>query len=231
MEMKTKLLVKDREIVIPGEVLAEGMENLPGMGTYRQDDKILSSQLGFVSIKERFVKVIPLTGKYNAYDNDLVIGKVYDTTMNGWLVDVDSPYSALLPLREVPEFIERGADLTRYYDFGDVVVAKVFKVHRGKGIDLTMKGPGLRKISGGRLVKVTPSKVPRLIGKQGSMISMIKEKTNCNIIVGQNGKVWIKGDNVDDEFKAVEAVLKVENESHTDGLTDKIGLFLEGGKK
>src|SRR3989344_9575881 len=214
--MESKLLVKDRDIVIPGEVLAEGMDFLPGNGTYRNTDKILSSQLGLVSINNRFVKVIALTGKYSACEGDLVIGNVYDMTIGAWLIDIGGAYGGALALRETPEFVERGADLSRYYDFGDVIIAKVVNVIKGKGIDLTMKGPGLRKINGGRVIDVTPSKVPRIIGKQGSMISLIKEKTNCNIVVGQNGKVWIKGENVDDEVRATEAILKIENESHTE---------------
>src|SRR3989338_5828051 len=227
---ESKLIVKDKDIVIPGETLAEGMDYLPGNGTYRKDDKILSMQLGLVYVNNRFVKVIALTGKYTAMEGDLVIGKVYDMTVGAWLIDIGGAYGAALALRETPEFIERGADLTRYYDFGDVLIAKVVNVIKGKGIDLTVKGPGLRKVIGGRIVDVTPSKVPRIIVKQGRMISMIKERTGCTVVVGQNGKVWIKGENPEDEVKAVEAILKIEQESHTDGLTDKISALLGEGK-
>ena len=91
-----------------------------------------------------------------------------------------------------------------------------------------MKGPGLKKLKGGRLIDVTSSKVPRIIGREGSMITMIKDSTKCRITVGQNGKVWISGNNVQDETKAVEAIMMVENESHSEGLTDKVKAFLEG---
>ena len=111
-------------------------------------------------------------------------------------------------------------------------MAKIYKVSRSNITDLSMKGPGLRKLKEGKIIQVTSSKVPRIIGKQGSMISMIKEKTNCQIFVGQNGIVWIKGEKVEDEVLATEAILKVEEESHNQGLTDKIKDFLEkGGKK
>lgn len=223
---ESRVLVKEREVVVPGEMLAEGMDFLPGNGTYRLGNQIVAMQLGLVSINNRFVKVIALSGKYQAAEGDLVIGKVYDITMGAWLVDIGGAYTAALALRETPEFIERGADLTRYYNFGDVLIAKVVNVIKGKGVDLTVKGPGLRKIAGGRILEVTPSKVPRIIGKQGSMISLIKEKTGCQIVVGQNGKVWIKGEHTDDEVNAAEAILKIEQESHTEGLTDKITALL-----
>jgi exosome complex component RRP4 len=56
------------------------------------------------------------------------------------------------------------------------------------------------------------------------MVEMIKEKTNCQIVVGQNGVIWIKGEN---SRLAAEAILKVEGYAHKTGLTDKIKEFLE----
>ena len=73
-------------------------------------------------------------------------------------------------------------------------------------------------------MKITPSKVQRLIGREGSMIEMIKDKTKTQIIVGQNGIVWLKGEK---ESLAVKAVLTIENESHTVGLTDRVSQLLD----
>ena len=129
------------------------------------------------------------------------------------------------------DFIERGADLTKYFDFGEIIVANVINVTKSKAIDLSMKGPGLRKLKGGKLIEVTSSKVPRIIGKQGSMITLIKNATNCKIIIGQNGWVWILGDDLNDEMLAAAAILKIEQEAHTSGLTDKISAFLKENSK
>jgi len=74
--------------------------------------------------------------------------------------------------------------------------------------------------------------VPRIIGKQGSMVSMVKNATKCNIIVGQNGVVWIKGLKPEDEILTVETIRKIEAESHVPGLTEKIKKYLESkGRK
>ena len=64
------------------------------------------------------------------------------------------------------------------------------------------------------------------------MIAMLKNETNCNIFIGQNGRVWITGKDKDLEL-AVKAVLKIEKESHVSGLTDRLTRFLkeEKGKK
>ena len=224
-----ELKIKDKQIVVPGEVLAEGMDYLPSAGTYRNENDILSNQIGLASVSGRVIKVIPLTGKYKPKRNDIVIGEVVNILMSGWIVDIGGPYSAMLTLKDASSsYIERGADLSQFYTYGDIIASEIVSVSKTKLIDLSMKGPGLKKLKGGRLIDVTSSKVPRIIGREGSMITMIKDSTNCRITVGQNGKVWISGNNVQDETKAVEAIMMVENESHSEGLTDKVKAFLEG---
>ncbi len=225
-----KIIVKDKSIVVPGEVLAEGMDFLPAGGVFREDERIIASQIGTVSINNRLVKLIPLTGPYSPKKGDMVIGEVNNINFGGWSIDIDFSNFAMLPIKDATSsFIERGEDLSRFYNFNDIIVAKISSISKPNLIDLTMKGPGLMKLKGGRLIDITPSKVPRVIGKGGSMISIIKEKTGCKIIVGQNGKVWIKGDGFESEKKAVDAVKMIEELAHTEGLTEKVSEFL-GGK-
>ncbi|MBL7056067.1 RNA-binding protein [Candidatus Woesearchaeota archaeon] len=221
-----KINVKDKDVVIPGEILAEGMDNFPGSGTYREGDNIAASIVGLVSIDGRTIKLIPLSGRYIPKKFDTIICKVIDVNMSGWRVDTNSPYSAMLSLKEATsKFIERGADLRQIYDIGDSVVCKVTNVTSQMLVDVSMKGPGLMKLSGGRILGVENNKVPRIIGKQGSMVSMIKDATGCNIVVGQNGLVWING-SPEGEMKAISAIHKIEQESHMSGLTDNIKQFL-----
>ena len=59
------------------------------------------------------------------------------------------------------------------------------------------------------------------------MITMIKDATDCKIIVGQNGRIWIHGVDPDKEIVATAAIMKIEHESHTEGLTDRIKEFLD----
>ena len=64
--------------------------------------------------------------------------------------------------------------------------------------------------------------MPRLIGRKGSMINLIKTETNCRLIIGQNGLVWINAKDYE-TIQLVEKVIhKVEREAHTSGLTDRI---------
>lgn len=227
----SELIVKDKDIVIPGQLLATGMDYLPASGTFRDADKIVSSLIGIASINGRLIKIIPLTGPYVPRRDDVVIGKVVDIGFSGWRIDIGWAYEANLSVKDaVQEFVERGSDLTQFYNYGDYIMARITNVAGSKIIDLGMRGPGLRKLTDGRIIKIIPAKVPRLIGKQGSMITMIKENTNSKILVGQNGLVWLSGVTPEDELKAIEAIKIIDEQSQSDGLTEKIEKFLKGEK-
>lgn len=222
------ILVQEKEIVVPGQDVAAGIDFLPGNGVFREGDKLVSTKVGIVNISGRLIKIIPLAGKYLPKIGDIVIGKVSGMGFSGWRINIGWPFDANLSLRDASsEFIEKNADLSRYYNYGDYVVTQITNIASAKVIDLTMKGPGLRKLGPGRLVNVTSSKVPRVIGKQGSMINMIKDATGCKISVGQNGVIWLVGENAEKEMLAVETIQKIESESHISGLTDRIKEFLE----
>ncbi|MBI4141610.1 RNA-binding protein [Candidatus Woesearchaeota archaeon] len=222
-----QMKVKDKDIAVPGEVLAEGLGFVPGFGTYRDGDVIRAQRLGLISIDNKVIRLIPLSGAYIPKLNDRVVGKVVDVLMTGWRLEINSPYSAVMTLKDATsEFIVRGADLTQFYNLGEFVVTKITNVTSQKLIDVTMKGPGLRKLQSGRVISVNPQKVPRIIGKEGSMVSMIKEATGCNIIVGQNGWVWIEGE-PEQEAIVASTLKKIEELSHVSGLTDVIKEHLE----
>ena len=180
----SKLLVKERDIVVPGQVLASGMDYLPSGGAYRDGEDVVSSLMGMVLANGRILKVIPLRGKYTPRGGDMIIGRIAEMTGSVWFVDIGCSHDAIMSMRDVPEYVGMGEDLSNFYNYGEYIVAKVDRATRNN-YNLTMKGPGLRKLRGGTLFKVDSVKVPRIIGKQGSMISMIKEKTACRIVVGQ----------------------------------------------
>ncbi len=220
------ILVQDKEVVVPGDTLAEGMGYIPGYGSYRQATKIIASRLGLVNVEGKVLKIIPVSGKYLPKRNDIVIGKVIDILMMGWRVEINSPYQAMLSSKETPEFIEKNEDLTRYFNLDEYLVAKITNVTSQNLVDLSVRDQGLRKLKGGRIIYVNTHKVPRIIGKKGSMVTMIKQATGCRIIVGQNGLIWVDGEPAKENI-AVETIMKIESESHYSGLTERIKTFLE----
>jgi len=219
----------NRKIVIPGEVIAKGEDKLPGEGTEKQSDEIVAMQYGLAEESKGLVRVIPLSGVYEPRRGNIVIGRVEDLTFNGWIVDINSPIGAFLSVAEVPRYVDKN-DLAEVLDVGDMLVAKVWSVKK-KGIDLSIKSRGLGKLEEGIIVKVNSKKVPRIIGKEGSMVSMIKNETNCNITIGQNGLIWIKGEKIEDELLAKKAILFVAERSFISGLTDKVKEWFEKEKK
>ncbi|WP_297536437.1 exosome complex RNA-binding protein Rrp4 [Thermococcus sp.] len=224
-----RIFVKPRELVVPGTLLAQGpFKN--GRGTFREGNRIYSTVIGLVEIRGDLIRVIPLEGPYIPEVGDNVLGKIVDVKFSNWTVDIGAPYQANLRVQDaVEERIDLlKTDLRKIYDIGDIIYAKVKAFNEINQIDLTTKGMPFKggPLRGGQLVTITPSKVPRLIGKGGSMINMIKKLTGTRIIVGQNGWVWVSGKNSELEKLAIEAILKVDRESHTQGLTDRVKEYL-----
>lgn len=213
-----------REIVIPGDLL-NGDNLKAGVGTYIEDGKIYASKLGIKNIRANYINVVPLGGKYIPRPGDSVIGTIIDIGPSNWLVNINSPYPAPLHVNEVPWRVEFG-DTASYLKVGDTVLVKVSNVDETMRVQVTMKEHGLRKLSGGKVVAICYSKVPRVIGKNGSMISLLKNYTNCRMFVGQNGRIWVDGD-LDNIVTAIKAIKKIEEEAQVLGLTDSIKKFLE----
>jgi len=211
---------KDRRIVVPGEIIATGEDYLPGEGARRVEENIYASRFGLVDEQGRVIKVIPIFGAFIPRRNNVVIGRVSDITFYGWIIDIDSASAGFLPIEESPRFINKN-EMDQYLGIGDVVAAKIWSV-KSKGIDLTLKGKGLGKLEGGFIFRIIPSRVPRVIGREGSMISLIKEKTGCNITVGQNGWIWVKGPNMEEEIRARKAIEFVAEKITMKGLTEKM---------
>ena len=218
-----------KQLVSPGELLAEG-PYFAGENTYREGGKIFASRVGMAEVIGNKLIVVPVKGAYIPRLDDIVIGRITDISMSSWQVDICAPYPALLPMSETP--LHRGReggrrDLSEIYGVGDLVLAQVIAFDRTRDPLLTTKGRGLGKITSGRVARISASKIPRIIGKQGSMITMLKKETGTDIVPGQNGVILATGRNPDQERVAVEALYMIEREAHTTGLTDHVKMFIQ----
>jgi exosome complex component RRP4 len=219
---------KKRRAVIPGEVIVSGEDFLPGEGAKREGNDIVSTRFGLAEEAGRMIKVIAITGAFVPRRNNVVIGRVTDITFHGWMIDIDSAAGAFMPIEESPRFINKN-EMDQFLAIGDVIAAKIWGV-KSRGIDLTLKGKGLGKLEGGFIFRIIPNRVPRVIGREGSMVNLIKEKTGCDITVGQNGWIWIRGDNTEAQVRARNAVEFVAEKVHVGGLTDKMEEWFEKNK-
>jgi exosome complex component RRP4 len=213
-----------KQLVGPGELLAEG-PYFAGENTYREGTKIFSSRVGLAEVVGNKLIVVPIKGTYIPRVDDIVVGRVTDIGMSGWQVDIDAPYPAMLPASETP--LQRGRDAGRrdlglIYGVNDLMIAQIIAFDRTRDPLLTTKGRGLGKVTSGSVARITPAKIPRIIGKSGSMITMLKKETGTDVIPGQNGVILATGSNPDKERIAVEAIYMIEREAHTTGLTDRV---------
>lgn len=213
-----------REIVVPGDILSTKGEK-GGDNTYEKDGKVYAAILGVKNHSQNGVSVIPIGGVYMPSTGDTVIGIINDIAASNWMVDISAPYPAPLHVNEVPWKVEFG-DTSRYLNVGDAVLLKVLMVDESKKIQVTMNDSGLRKLEGGMIVDVPYCKVSRIIGKSGSMIQMLKNMTDCRIFVGQNGRIWVDGDDENAEV-AVEAIKYIEANSQKGNLTEKVKELIE----
>jgi exosome complex component RRP4 len=217
----------EKKIVVPGDFLGEKKGRKLGTGVYQEGEKVFSSVLGIPKITNLEISVIPFSGIYMPRKGDMVIGKIKSVEVSGWFVDINSPYLAFLPIGEaLKEYVDLSqVDLSSFFAVDDVIYCMITKVTQDKIIQVSMKRGGAKKIETGVLIQVIPTKVPRIIGRGASMLKLIKSKTKCNLLVGQNGVIWIEGKNA---AKAIEAILTIEKESHVEGLTNKIEKMLSG---
>ena len=225
------IFFEKKQLVTPGELLAEG-DYVPGENSYMEQNKIYASRIGLVDTDNKKVNVVALRAFYVPKMGDIVIGTVLEVGFNGWTVDIKSPYSALLRASDVLSrpFKPQNDELSAVLNAGDLIVAKIASYDRAHDPQLTVGEPGLGKITRGQILHVTPTKIPRVIGRKGSMISMIKQETGCQIILGLNGVVLVTGKSLEDEELAITAIKKIEDESHTSGLTDRITQLLKENK-
>jgi exosome complex component RRP4 len=206
-----------RRYVIPGEVVARG--NLRAdLNVVREGDKLVATRVGMAEVGHDTARVVALSGPYIPRIDDLVVGKIIDYSAFAWEADINSCFFGR-------DYSPAKDSLTDKLKVGDMIAARIIAFDRTRDPLLSISGPGLGRIPRGQVVKISPAKVPRLIGKKGSMIKSIEAGTHCRMLIGQNGVVIIVGAS-EDTIKAARAVNLVEQEAHSADLTEKVQAML-----
>lgn len=196
-------------ILIPGDNIRKKDSN-----SYEIDNNYYSKYI--LLVKED--KTTRLFGYYMPEVNDIIIGKVIDVLSNGWIIDINSPYLGKLSLKEI------GVDPNDLYTYGDYILCQIVRMTKNKLIDLEIKKK--EKLNDGLILKVDPARIPRLIGKNSSMLNLIKEYLKIDIIIGKNGRIYLNG-SINDVYKAVDIIRFIINNSYKSGLTEKVKEILE----
>jgi len=233
-----------RDLVVPGEILTEDTKNfLPGRGTIFNKDrtKIISLNIGLKQVRRNYINVIPLRGFYTPRPGDKIIALVTDKNPVKYICDINSKDKGILKpkntvARGKPRGYSRGPpdrqnNNTDKYKIGDILIVKVLAADRLNKPELTTVGKYLGKRRDGLVITIDTPKIPRVIGRAGSMIKMLKNLTKSNIFVTQNGRIWLKGEDIAHERLLIDAIRKIEKEAHTVGLTDRMSIYIENEKK
>ncbi len=223
--------VQNRELVVPGQLIAEGDYRLWD-GTFREGNQVYSAVVGLVDLLRGEIKVITLQVRYMPSRGDVVVGVVVDSHYSGWILDLNSPYTGNL---FVSDLVHRKVDLVRediskYLGMGDTVIAKIKDVDERMRVLLETDEPWMGRVEGGKLVEISPVKIPRVLGRKGSMLKTIQDASGCRVRVGQNGRILILGKDQRWINAVDEAILMNEREAHTTGLTDRLRLLHEKRK-
>jgi len=218
----------ERKQVIPGDVIARG-DYRYGSYVEKRGDMYIALRVGLAEVSREGIKLNPMTGPYIPRPDDEVIGKVIDINGFGWVIDINSCFDGFLPASFVfgREFSPATHDLTTKFKVGDIIGCRIESFERSRDPQLSIRGHGYGKIPKGEIIKISPTKVPRLIGRRGAMINMISERTSCDVKVGQNGVVVAVGP-PEGVVKTAEAIKMIENETHAADLSRKVEEYLGG---
>lgn len=216
-----------RKFVVPGDRITEGNVR-PSMNVIKVGNSIIATRIGIAEAGRDGIKVIPLSGVYIPRVNDIVIGKITDHSSLSWEVDINSCFSGHLPAQDVfgRDFSPARDDMGRQLAIGDLITARIIVFDRTRDPMLTIQDKDLGKIPRGEFLKISATRVPRLIGKRGSMIQTIEQATQTRVLIGQNGIVVVTGRNPEGIKLAVRAIRMVEEEAHTSNLTQRVKVLL-----
>ncbi len=198
-----------REFIFPGEDVT-GLE-FSRDSVVRENDRYYAVVLGFKH-DNRF---IPLVGTYRPRRGDHVVGIVVDVKGTaGYLVDINTALFAFLPMSD-----------TRFrLRLGDSIFAKIKEVGPAGEVVLW----DIVRLRKGKIIEFLPKRVPRLIGKNSSMLNTLSSGTNTKIYVGANGYVHVSGGDIP---LALHLIKLVEKKAHTSGLTAEVEKIIEENRE
>ncbi len=192
-----------KKIVLPGDEMYD--KPVRANHTYVEGGRTFSKVLGIYN--EEKDELVPLEGAWHPRVGNSIVGIVASVDRSTSSIELrHSSYGILINDR-----------MSRYSPRkGDIVESVVKSIER-KSVPVMDR---VRPIDGPPLlIYVKPAKVPRLLGRNDSMVKQIEELTDTRIVAGLNGFVAVSGRGIN---MAVASIRKIESEAHTYGLTDRI---------
>ncbi|MBT4059416.1 MAG: RNA-binding protein [Euryarchaeota archaeon] len=214
-------------LVIPGDKISSDTGGQIGHGVMKKDGSLIATKLGYLVEKGGEFSVSPIHTTYFPRPGDLVIGYIEGMRANIWFIDLNAPFNAILPMSLAPMKVEYGATRDAM-NVGTTILCRVQEVDESHSSVVTMKGMGLRKVNSGFVDTIPPHLVGKVASGANSIINQIKDSSNCRIILGANGRIWVDGDS--NGIRVVRDALSFvrENEHSTD-LNGDVAKYLVNG--
>jgi len=202
-----------RKIVTPGDFLTDQRRKL-GQNVYLKEGKVYSSVLGILSDAGDSISVIALNGVYSPVVGDIIVCVVSSESFNGYVLEFNSYTDTFLPK----------SLLSKELKIGTMLFARIKNINANGSIELD----NVNILPKGRLFVSSCVKVPRLIGKNDSMLNVLKQHTKSNILIGRNGWIWYDSKQPELLEKAFGMIITNSQKSN---LTESIKQFLEKYEK
>jgi exosome complex component RRP4 len=231
--LKPIIYVQQKDIVLPGDLIAEGNVEYNTIYIYSVNGKHYSSILGIVEVKDNKIMLTPIEQAYIPRPNDIVIGIVEDIGNTYWMVDLNSPYEGQLPISETPlkQPYPIGDLMRKYLDIGDYVIVKILVFDRNRDPLISMKGSGLGKITTGKVIDYRVSRIRFLKRRGKPLLEAIARETKTNIMVANNGRIWVSGESGELEDIAILALKKIERTSFSPPSAEALVEFIREEKE
>jgi exosome complex component RRP4 len=184
-------------VVTPGQVISTDTGAfLRGHGTYLSNHQLIASVAGVVEKVNQLISVRPLVSRYIGEVGDIIVGRITEVGNKRWKVDVNGQQDASLMLSAVN--LPGGAQRRRTYEDqlqmrtffieNDLISAEIQEVRYDGTLSLHTRSLKYGKLENGQFIQVSPSLVKRM--KQ-HMISLDNGKLGIDLILGNNGYIWI----------------------------------------
>ncbi|MDD4049918.1 MAG: hypothetical protein PHX47_02810 [Candidatus ainarchaeum sp.] len=202
----------EKKIVVPGDLITDQVKKL-GQNVYFENNKIYSSIIGILSESNDFVSVIPLNGPYSPVVGDGIVAVVKDEVLNGYILEYNSFDDSFL----------LKSNIRKELSIGTVVFLRIKNIADNGSLEFD----NINILPKARVFQTSPVKIPRLIGKNESMLNLFKEYLGGNIVIGKNGWIWYNSEDVSLAKRAFSLVVKNSQKSN---LTNSVKDFFEKNK-
>ncbi len=226
----------EKKIVMPGSVLDRNIRLKASDYIVKSYGRgLVSTLVGVIQRSKDGIELIPYKCVYKPKKGDYVIGAVVGYAPNGWIIDIGSYTKAFLPAADVMnhKFDPKKDELSKYLSVGDIVGIKIQEARRIGYLPATIKGSDkdkkYGKIEDYYIIKVSTTKLPRIIGRKGSMIKLIKQKIDGELIIAQNGVILYKG-SYENYILLKKIINLIVAKTFASGLTDAVAEILNTSK-